>query len=92
MSNTITRLYNGELDTLPYLAMERPELRHLEQLIERNCEKLELHLCERAKKILETYCTCVNEYITLSNEQAFYHGFCLGTKLAAEALTEPMAR
>ena len=88
MSSTVIQLYNGELNILHLWGLDNPEMRHLERLIERNCKRLEDYLCEEAKNILEAYCSCVNEYMALAAEQTFHTGFCLGTRLAAEALIE----
>lgn len=52
----------------------------------RNQEKIKSELNERQKELLEKYDECNNEYVSLTNEQAFSDGFCLGMKIAVEAL------
>ena len=63
------------------------ELKKLENLILLNYEKLEKNLDEELKERLENYKDCIDEYTVLVNEQAFCEGFCLGTRLTAEAFT-----
>ena len=38
------------------------------------------------KVILDKLESCVNEYVDTLSEEAFYDGFCLGMRFAAEAL------
>ena len=86
MTNTIIRLWHGELEPSSYTGMNDPELRQLERLLQRNGERLEEYLDEKRKALFEKYFNCIEEYITVLCEQSFCNGFCLGTRLAAEAL------
>ena len=56
-------------------------------LLQRNGERLEECLDEKENEVFEKYNDCVKECIAVLCEQSFCDGFCLGTKLAAEALT-----
>lgn len=86
MTNTIVRLWRGDLEPVSSSGTNDPELKELERLLQRNGERLEEYLDEKGKALFEKYFDCVEEYISVLCEQAFCNGFCLGTKLAAEAL------
>ena len=55
-------------------------------LINQNLDKLEKVLDKKSKEVFTSYRDCMEEYAYLYGEQAFCDGFCLGVKLAAEAL------
>lgn len=86
MTKTIAQLWNGNLDPIRYLGKNNPEIKQLEKLMQYNLEKLEESLNEKEKEILEKYNDCINEYILAISEQAFCDGYCLGSKMAVEAL------
>ncbi len=86
MSNTIARLYRGQLEPKSVLGNGNVEMRRSEILIEKNFYKLKENLNEDMKAILEKYSQCIDEYIVLISEQAFYDGFCLGTRILSEAI------
>lgn len=86
MSNIITQLYRGQLEPKNVLGNGNVELRSSEILIEKNFHKLKENLNEETKVILEKYSQCIDEYIVLISEQAFYDGFCLGTRIISEAI------
>lgn len=86
MSNTISRLYRGQIEPKNLLGNGNVEMRRTEILIEKNFNKLKENLNEDAKAILEKYEQCIDEYIALIGEQAFYDGFCLGTRILSEAV------
>lgn len=87
MTNTIVRLWHGDLEPVSSSGTNDPELKELERLLQRNGERLEEYLDEKGKALFEKYYNCVEEYISVLCEQAFSNGFCLGTKITAEALT-----
>lgn len=86
MSNIIAQLYRGNLDPIRFIGNGNGKMRRTEFLTERNFEKLEKMLNEEGKEILEKYNECMKEYIVLISEQAFCDGFCLGTRISAEAI------
>lgn len=86
MSNTIAQLYRGQLEPKNILGNGNVEMRRIEILIENNYKKLKENLNEETKVILEKYSQCIDEYIVLISEQAFCDGFCLGTRISAEAV------
>lgn len=86
MSNTIAQLYRGQLEPKNILGNGNIEMRRAEILIEKNFNKLKENLNEETKIILEKYSQCIDEYIVLISEQAFCDGFCLGTRISAEAI------
>ncbi|MBQ7895600.1 MAG: hypothetical protein IJ364_03470 [Oscillospiraceae bacterium] len=61
-------------------------MRELEKLMQNNLDKLDGLLSEKAAEILSRYTDCVSEYITIISQQAFCDGFCLGTRISAEAI------
>lgn len=86
MSNTIAQLYRGQLEPKSVLGNGNVEMRRAEILIENNFNRLKENLNEETKDILEKYNQCMDEYIVLISEQAFCDGFCLGTRISAEAI------
>lgn len=86
MSNTISQLYRGQLEPKSVLGNGNVEMRRTEILIENNFNKLKENLNQETKTILEKYNECMKEYIVLISEQAFCDGFCLGTRISAEAI------
>lgn len=86
MSNTIAQLYRGQLEPKSVLGNGNVEMRRAEILIENNLNRLKENLNEETKEILEKYNQCMDEYIVLISEQAFCDGFCLGTRISAEAI------
>ena len=86
MTKTIAELWSGNLDPIRYLGKNNPEVKHLEDLMQRNLDRLEENMNEKAKDIMERYNDCLSEYLTLNTEQAFCDGFCLGMKIAVEAM------
>ena len=62
------------------------EIRHLEDLIYRNHEKLTESLNNGSKDILDKYTECMSDHTALCMDQAFCEGFSLGVKLTAEEL------
>ena len=87
MTETIARLWRGELEPARYSGMNNPEIKQLENLLQCNGEKLVEYLSAKGNDIFEKYNDCIKEYISVLSEQSFCDGFCLGTKITAEALT-----
>lgn len=88
MARIISQLWHGNLKPVERSVENNSEIKQLEELMQRNLKNLETHLNETTKEILEKYIDCVNEYILVTNEQAFCEGFCLGIRITTEALTE----
>lgn len=86
MLNTITQLYMGQLEPRNVLGNGNVEMRRIEILIEKNCNRLKENLDEEARTILEKYSQCIDEYVVLISEQAFCDGFCLGMRILSEAI------
>lgn len=86
ITNTIVRLWHGDLETFTRSGMDDPELNQIEHLLQRNGDRLEEYLDESGKALFEKYFNCIEEYLTVLCEQSFSSSFCLGTKLATEAL------
>ena len=86
MTNTIALLRNGNLDPVRYSGKNNPEITELEELLQRNLEKLETALDKNTAILFEKYASCVDEYIAVTCEQSFCDGFCLGAKILTESL------
>ena len=86
MTNTITQIWNGDLSPITEFGQANREKKQLQGLMQRNLEKLAEALDDQQKELMGKYCDCVNEYIVVANEQAFCDGFCLATKIVAEAM------
>lgn len=87
MSNTIEKLYEGKLEPLRSIGKSNGEMRRMENLIERNKNKIEETLDGDTKAIFEKYVECINEYLLLVSEQAFCDGFCLGARILSESIS-----
>lgn len=86
MTKTISQLWSGNLDPVTRLGMNNIEIDKMEKLMSDNYAKLKTKLNDETKENLEKYVDCVNDYVLLISEQSFCDGFCLGTKISAEAL------
>lgn len=86
MTKTISGLWSGNLDPVTRLGMNNTEIAKMEKLMSDNYSKLKSKLNDEQKEILEKCLDCVNDYVLLISEQSFCDGFCLGTKISAEAL------
>ncbi len=86
MTNTIADLWNGSLEPKGCSKTNHFEIKDLDMLINQNLDKLEKVLDKKSKEVFTSYRDCMEEYAYLYGEQAFCDGFCLGVKLAAEAL------
>lgn len=85
MTKTISELWSGNLDPVMRLGMNNIEIDKMEKLMSDNYGKLKIKLNDEIKEILEKYADCVNDYVLLISEQSFCDGFCLGSKISAEA-------
>ena len=86
MTKTIARLWGSNLIPAERFGEGNREMKELEELIKWNAERMKKLLDQRSKDIISPYVDCVDEYLKLSNEQAFCDGFCLGARLLAEAM------
>lgn len=86
MTNTITELLNGNLKPITTLEKNNSELVELKILMEKNLDKLKSKLNDKEKEILYNYNLCVEEYLTVNIETAFYNGYSLGTKMLIDSL------
>lgn len=88
MVKTIAQIWNGTLVPEADIKEDNPQIKELKILLERNRKHLGQSLNEKEKEIFEKYNDCLKEYVDIFGEQAFCSGFCLGTKITTEALTE----
>lgn len=85
MKETIENLWNGNIAPGEICGAGNPDIEHLVMLLERNKENLDKELGEQQKEILKKYIDCTDEYIYRITELAFCDGFCLASRLWAEA-------
>ena len=88
MKHTIEDLWNGNLAPGPNCGVGLPEMEQLSILLDRNREALLKTLNPEQKALLEKYTDCGDDFCCLFAKQAFCDGFCLGSRLMAEALSE----
>lgn len=86
MTKTISQLWGGNLDPVRHSGLNNTEISQMEKLMLDNYENLKSKLNDEQKQVLEKYAECVSDYGLLISEQSFCDGFCLGTKISAEAL------
>ncbi len=87
MIKSIANLWNGNLEPISRFGKNNGEMKELERLIGKSEEKIEGILNEEQKKVIKNYTDLLNEYLIVSNEQAFCDGFCVGTRLFFEAFS-----
>ncbi len=87
MTNTLARIWNGDITPVAYLGTNNKEVRDLENLMRRITEKIEEEFNEKAKDLFEKYQDCNNEYLSLLAEQAFCDGFGLAVRVLTESFT-----
>ncbi|MBQ4599637.1 MAG: hypothetical protein IJB19_06965 [Clostridia bacterium] len=87
MHRTIAQLWNGDLEPIRYFGVTNAEMKKAEIFMQCNLEKLKENSSETMNELFQRYEDSINEYILISNEQAFCDGFCLGAKITAEAFS-----
>ncbi len=83
----IKELWRGNIEPIARFSVGFEEMERLAKLKERNRERLSALLNEEANAYLGKYNDCVDEYLCAVCEQAFYEGFCIGTKISVESLS-----
>ena len=86
MQDTILELWRGNIAPMEHCGEEDREAKHMLELMVKNQEELRQSLTPSQAEILYRYTACADDYLLQMVELAFRDGFCLGTKLAAEAL------
>ena len=84
--HTILDLWNGNIAPCERCGAHNTELNMLMGLMERNRNALQEGLTAAQSETLQKYIDASDEYLRRMLELAFYDGFCLGNRLAAEAL------
>ena len=85
MQTILSRLWNGDLCPVLSSGKNDPEIENLTELLERNAEKLNATLNDEEKNTFTNYIRCVEEYLSLSAEQAFCDGFSLACQFLTQA-------
>ena len=86
MNNIISDLWNGNIAPCEHCGAHDPVANKLISLMERNREMLCSEMTEVQKESFQKYMDCSEEYLLRMLELAFFDGFVLASKLAAEAL------
>ena len=86
MQQTIIELWRGNIAPVEHCGAHDMEANHLLTLMEQNREKLCKGLTAAQAEVFEKYMDCSGEYLLRMSELSFCEGFCLGSKLATEAL------
>ena len=84
MTNIISELWYGNIDPSLHLGENNTELKRAEKIFYKNIEKIEN--TSNDKELIEKIYDSLYEYLSLMCEQAFHNGFCIGTKISAQAL------
>ena len=88
MQTTIKALWNRELYPCETPLPNTEQTRELNELVERLTQKLSDRLDDTAKDLFEKYVQAQDELSDVILEHIFTEGFCLGAKIAAEALVK----
>lgn len=86
MRQTLEALWNGNLAPAHQCGRDDPQISKTVTYMARHEDALNRVLTPQQKEIFEKYTDCTEEYTLLVAEQAFCDGFCLASKLLAEAL------
>ena len=81
----ITNLKNGNLSPYDNFGRDNPELLKYEAECEKLKEKLANKLEGDLLNLFSDYLTLSEKYQLVCEEQSFHDGFCIGTKISAEA-------
>ena len=87
MQTLITELFYRNIKLSQQVENENTDLRSIELLMQRNFKNLAESVNATQLQRLDAYKDCAEVYALLLAEQSFYDGFCMGTKMIAEALT-----
>ena len=85
MNNLISQLWYGNIRPCETTGVGNHEIKEIERLVLKSYHNLESLLDEKQLKYFELYAENMNENLCLVEEQAFFDGFSLGTRLFAEA-------
>lgn len=86
MSRIFIDLFNGNIELYSKVEDNDPRCKNLRRLMQRHLDTLEAKLREDERTVFEKYNECLNEYEYLITERAFCDGFCLATRIVAEAM------
>ena len=94
---TIDELWYGNVSPFEQCTRGNKRLKELLKLVARNREELDGTLtrqdpsdAQRAKETLEKFEGCMNEMHSITERDAFSHGFRLGVQLMAESFLLPI--
>jgi len=86
MKQTIIELWNGDIAPVERCGVYDAKAKHLMHQMAQNRDALRGELSDIQKEMLRKYLDSSEEYLLRMMELAFSEGFCLGSRLAAEAL------
>lgn len=85
---TIDALWYGNVMPAEHSGQHNPQVKRLLALIVRNKENLDKELQDDQKRAFSVLMDNYDEYVYLLEKEAFCEGFCLATKLLAEAILQ----
>lgn len=88
MTQTIEQLWNGSLAPCEKSGAGDSQIKELFSRMRRNREDLMKEITLEQKDIFQKYVDCWEAYECLVTERAFCDGFCVASKLLAEALCQ----
>ena len=88
MKPTIANLWNSRIAPCANCGAGDSKIETLAVMMERQSQALCQELGQQQKDALGKYLACTEEYICLISSQAFSDGFCLASRLMAEAFSE----
>lgn len=86
MMQTIAELWRGNIAPCEHCGSQDAQSNALTRLMERNRDELCGGLTAAQAETFQKYVDCSEEYWLRLTELAFCEGFCLGSRLATEAL------
>ena len=87
MASAINELWEGIIEPNRPMQIKETRIKHALYLTEKQSENLKKNLNEEQKESFDKYCDYKEDYSLMLSEQAFYDGFSLGLRLAAEAFS-----
>ena len=85
MSKYIEKIWLGEISPVEYIKQPNREYREKELMLFGKMEEFEEMLNEEQNEVFQIISRRMNEFINVSEKQAFCQGFSLGTCITAES-------
>ena len=86
MTETIAKLWRGNLDPSEFSGKGSKEMDILNEQVEKLEKQLEERLSAEDSALFQQYCKAAYDLSVLLQEQAFCDGYCLSTRLMSEVI------